>query len=193
MKKNICKILFLLIVLLGLFVNRKNDTAIDKAVTKQNILEQGKYYCIYKGPLTEVTYHIYNSEGEIVLEETTDRPLEIAMIGNYIVDVSTGFGTGIIEHRYYDVATDCFSKGFFDVIACCDELIAYIGGENQERKIVVENIFDYTLFYKEYKLELSEIPMPINEASFENKCSVLKVNYISGEEQLEEEIFLELQ
>jgi hypothetical protein len=35
--------------------------------------------------------------------------------------------------------------------------------------------------------------MPINEASFENKCSVLKVNYISGEEQLEEEIFLELQ
>jgi hypothetical protein len=84
MKKNICKILFLLIVLLGLFVNRKNDTAIDKAVTKQNILEQGKYYCIYKGPLTEVTYHIYNSEGEIVLEETTDRPLETKTIARVI-------------------------------------------------------------------------------------------------------------
>jgi len=44
------------------------------------IIDSGAYYRIYKGNINRVCYNIYNSEGEIVLSEKTDRPLEINMI-----------------------------------------------------------------------------------------------------------------
>lgn len=114
-----------------------------------------------------------------------------------MVDISIGYGSGIIEHRYYNIVTGCFSKSFYDVIASCEQLVAYLDSEKRDgvryRKIIVENIFDGTLFYKEYELDFSGIIMPVDEASFDNNDSELKVKYFLGEEQLEKEIVLKLQ
>lgn len=120
------------------------------------IIDSGKYYRIYKENNNQVRYEIYNPEGKIALSEKTDRPIEINTIGGDIIDIGIGMGTGITIHKYYNANENTFSEEFTNVLTNSDKLIAYIevSKENplENRKVVVQNIFDKSLFYKEFKL-----------------------------------------
>jgi len=76
------KYLYLLVCVLFCFISAcstYNNTVINES-EQTEIIDSGAYYRIYKGNINRVCYNIYNSEGEIVLSEKTDRPLEINMI-----------------------------------------------------------------------------------------------------------------
>lgn len=156
---------------------------------QMEIINSEKYYRIYKESFNQICYEIYNSAGEIVLSEKTEQPLEINMINDNIIDIKIGMGTGITIHRYYDVDRNAFSQKFSYVLSYADELIAYIDvpKENplESRKVIVQNIFDTSLFYKEFQIDFSNVDTPVIEAKFSNHGKFLQLTYLSGKSQVQ--------
>lgn len=175
------KILLLLVCILICFLSACSPN--------KEIIESGKYYSIYKEKesATQVCYNIYNSNGETVLSESTSRPLTIEMIDNETVGIEIGMGTGISIHRFYNAKENVFSQDFSYVVANSNGLIAYIYVPKEtpfeNRKIVVQSIFDRDVFYKEFELDFSDVDTPVVEASFSKDGTSLQITYLSGEEQ----------
>ena len=142
----------------------------------------------YNGEQT-VYYNIYNKKGETVLSEETSRPLKINMINDSIVDIGIGMGTGITVHKYYDANQDLFSQEYTYVVANRNELIAYIAipekNPMENRKIVVQNVFDKNLFCKEFPMDFSKVDTPVVKAEFSEDGKSLQITYLSGEEKTE--------
>lgn len=163
---------------------------------QKEIIDSGKYYRIYKLNTNQTGYDIYNADGAIVLSEKTDRPLEVNMINDDIINIEIGMGTGIAIHTYYSVGENVFSQEFTYVLSNLDELIAYIdvSEENplENRKIIVQNIFDKSLFYKEFQLDFSNVDTPVIEAKFSNDGRNLQLTYISGGNQMQNFAVLDL-
>ncbi|MFR6298733.1 MAG: hypothetical protein ACLUML_05835 [Acutalibacteraceae bacterium] len=50
----------------------------------------------------------------------------------------------------------------------------------ENRKVVVQNIFDKSLFYEEFKLDFSNVDTPVIEAKFSKDGASLLLTYLSG-------------
>ena len=115
-----------------------------------------KYYEIEDLELSSKAYRIYNDEGSLVLEAQTERPLQISMLGRYILEIRIGMGTGISVCRYYDALNDRFSEEYTYVAAATQNFVVYLDGTSlADRKLVVRDLFDGKVFYKEYSLDFS--------------------------------------
>lgn len=163
---------------------------------RTQIIDSGKYYRIYKENDNQVRYEIYNPEGKIALSEKTDRPIEINMISDDTIDIGIGMGTGITIHKYYNANENAFSEEFTNVLTNSDKLIAYIDVSKEtpfeNRKVVVQNIFDKNMFYKEFKLNFSNVDTPVIEAEFSKDGASLLLTYLSGEKQTQTSEILDL-
>lgn len=183
------KYLFLLVFVFFFFISAcsQHKNVVDNELEQLEIIDSGTYYRIYKGNINQVCYDIYNSKGEIVLSQTTDRPLEINMISDDIIDIKVGMGSGIAIHKYYSICENVFSQEFSYVLSSSDKLIAYIHVPKERpfenRKVIVQNIFDKNLFYKEFQLDFSHVDTPVVEAVFSKDGASLQLTYLYGEEQ----------
>jgi len=151
------------------------------------IIDSGKYYCIYKGNSTQVYYNIYDKNGALVLSKQTNRPLKINMLKDDVIDIEIGMGTGVAIHKYYDAAEGVFSQEFCYVLSNSDELVAYIDVPKEkypkDRKVIVQNIFDENEFYKEFSLDFSDVDIPVIKAEFSTDGTSLQLTYLRGKEQ----------
>ena len=198
MKKYIAILLCLLMVT-SLFScsiwNKSNDTESDTSDAEMPEKDNGttdisvddtnkQYYKIEEIGLAKVRYYIYDSDGNIVLSDETDRPLDISMLGDNIVDICIGMGTGISIHKYYDVQNNRFSEEYSYVAAASGNLVAYIDTSMENpmtnRVLVVRDIFDKNTFYKSFGLDFSPtVHDPIESAVFTEDESELEVVYLS--------------
>ena len=124
MKRCFCLIIAITLCLLTSCTLQTADQMCDKS--KEDIIESSKYYKIFNTDEDKVCYQIFNSVGDIVLSETTDRPLNIKMINDSIVDIGIGMGSGIAIHKYFGVENGIFSEEYSYVLSNLNELIAYI-------------------------------------------------------------------
>lgn len=165
-------------------------------LTQMQIIDFGKYYRIYKENDNQVRYEIYGLDGKIALSGKTDRPIGINTIGGDIIDIGIGMGSGITIHKYYNANENTFSEEFTNVLTNSDKLIAYIEVSKEtpfeNRKVVVQNIFDKNMFYKEFKLNFSNVDTPVIEAEFSKDGACLLLTYLSGEKQMQTSKILDL-
>ena len=198
MKKYLALLLCLMMIL-SLFAcattDKNKDTENDTANTESLEKDDGtkdtsisdinkQYYKIEEIELTKVRYYIYDSDGNVVLSDETDRPLHISMLGDNIVDIRIGMGTGISIHKYYDVQSNRFSEEYTYVAATSGNLVAYIDTSMEDpmtnRVLVVRDIFDKNTFYKSFGLDFSPtVHDPIESASFTDGEAELEVVYLS--------------
>lgn len=93
------------------------------------------------------------------------------MISDDTIDIGIGMGTGITIHKYYNANENTFSEEFTNVLTNSDKLIAYIevSKENplENRKVVVQNIFDKSLFYEEFKLDFQMLIPLLSKQNFQ--------------------------
>ena len=190
MKKLLC--LFVCILCCFMSACRDKNTVADNATTETTVLQYeekglmdyGEFYRIYKETEFRMHFHIYNSWGEIVRSESTDKPLKIDMLNDDLVDIGIGMGTGLVVHRYYSVEKNEFSQEFTYVVANRNELVAYIEGDSLvNRKVVIRNIFDRKAFYREFSLDFSPVDTPVEEATFLEDGTSLILTYLSGKDQ----------
>lgn len=189
------KYLYLLIFVLFCFISACLQYEGIKS-KQMEIIDSGKYYCIYKSNSTQVSYNIYDIGGKVILSEKTDRPIKINMINDNIVDIEIGMGSGVAVHKYYGVEQNLFSQDFSFVLSNQNELVAYMEVSKESpfenRKVIVRNIFDKNLFYKEFQLDFSKVDTPIIEAKFLKDGSTLKLTYLSGEDRTQSTTTLDL-
>lgn len=187
MKKYLC--LFASVIFLLLSACSQNQIKVGEQYEHREIIASGKHYSIYKGNGTRLCYYIYDATGKTVLSERTDRPLKIDMLNDDIVDIEIGMGTGIIEHKYYGVEEGVFSQVFTYVLCNSDRLVAYIDvpTENpfEDRKVIVQDIFDKNLFYEEFQMDFSKNDTPVLDARFSSDGTSLQLTYLSGEKEVE--------
>ena len=151
-----------------------------------------KYYEIEHLGLARARYHIYNDNGDLILTEETDRPLQITAIDRYILEIRIGMGTGISVCRYYDALNDRFSKEYTYVAAATQNFVAYLEGTSlADRKLVVSDLFDEKVFYKEYSLDFSpNCHTPIQSAEFIAGDCELHLSYLAGAEEQSLDVIL---
>lgn len=186
MKKYIAFLLCFIMMLSLISCNTEN--AIEATKTPDNsdkaTAPSKQHYKIEKLDLTKVRYYIYDTNGNTVLSDETDRPLDISMLGDNIVDICIGMGTGISIHKYYDVQNNRFSEEYSYVAAASGNLVAYIDTSMEDpminRVLVVRDIFDKNIFYKSFGLDFSPTAHdPIESASFSDGEAELDVVYLS--------------
>ena len=49
------------------------------------------------------------------------------------------------------------------------------------RKVIVHNVFDKSLFYKEFEIDFAKVDTPVLSASFSNDHSQLNLTYLTEE------------
>lgn len=161
------------------------DTGEDAETSEAKVCDSGEYYTLLLNDFT-YTYNIYDKSGKTVLTEESDRPTEINMIGDSIVDIEIGMGTGIQIHKYYSADENVFSDEFSYVIANSGRLIAYVdfhkkNSAKDKTVIAVQDIFDKTAFKKEF---LTTYPIEANstlKAYFSEDGLSLQITYYSAE------------
>lgn len=192
------KYLYLSVCVLFCFLSACStyNNAVNSEPEQAEIIDSGKYFCIYKTNITQVRYFIYDINGEVVLSEETERPIRINMLNDNIVDIGIGMGTGVTIHKYYGVKQNLFSQDFSYVLSNKNELVAYIDVSKEthieNRKVIVQNIFDKSLFYKEFQLDFSNVDTPVIEANFSKDGKSLELTYLSGKEQTQSSAILNL-
>ena len=90
-------------------------------------ISRGSNYLITRESSFVFRYQILDPEGQVVRERILDgKEPQISVLEHGVLDISVGYGTGLIEHTYYDVKRDLFSDPFFYVVANSDGGIAFI-------------------------------------------------------------------
>ncbi|MBR2431602.1 MAG: hypothetical protein IKB23_01675, partial [Clostridia bacterium] len=102
-------------------------------------------------------------------------------ISEELIDISEAYGSGIIRHRYHSIAIDEMSLPFYYVIADHGSIVAYLDGELESRRLVIQDAFQESILYEFTDLNLSAENTPVLEASFSDDASALRIKYMSGE------------
>ncbi len=176
---------FLCFVITLIFCTSFSACGNDNNDTK--IIEAGEFYRIIDvtpedaSETTQLKYEILDPNGAVIFSDTTDRPLNIEMINDTIVDIGIGMGTGEIVHKYYNSENIEFSKEFSYVVANYDDLVAYIYAPNgfENRKLVVEGAFAFSSYYKEFVLDFANDVIPVIKADFSEDGKILNIVYIA--------------
>lgn len=89
-----------------------------------------------------------------------------------------GHGGNSFEKRYYDVSGRRVSQFFPSPVAESDSLVAYFVREDSEIKLIVQNIFDVTILYKEITRDFSDFVFKQNyTGEFIENNSKLRLTY----------------
>jgi len=157
----------------------ENTETADPEASKENHAPKQYFKLEQKG--FGFYYEIYDKQGNVVLSKETSRPTEITMLGETIVDIEIGMGTGLQVHTYYDVEGNRFSEEYVYVAAASGNLVAYVDGESlNDRTLVVRDIFDREIFYKSFGLDFAPaVDTPIESAVFTENENELEVVYLS--------------
>lgn len=166
--------------------NLSNDGNNANADSAQSTFADEKNYVVVKDDGSNYSYTIFNDNKEAVYRGNLgNKSPTVEFVNENLIDIHYSMGTGLINHKYYSIARDCISREYFYVAAVYDELIAYIyvPDENafENRRLVIRNIFDSTVYFKETALDFSRVDTPITEAEFINDGAQLKLKYYSGD------------
>ena len=170
----------------------KEQTDGEIGENEEVIKEENKYYDIQHLESGKDRYIIYGQKGNIALIEETDRPLEISMISDSVVEICTDKGTDSEVREYYDTVNDRFSCEYKYVAAVSGDLIAYVA-EDQDAKhtLIVRDMFDEYVFYKSFEFDFAPgVSNPIKSASFTEGEKELELVYFSERSAIELEATL---
>lgn len=156
----------------------------------QNTIESDPQYKILELGAWEYAYVIYDTQGNIVHQvETGAAYPQISLLEDNILGVQVKKGTGVYVHRYYDLSENLVSKEYQYVIAYCNGNVAYIEVPQehslQERRLVVENIFEENALPKTYDIDFALVDSPVIDAHFINDGKAITITYLSGDGQNE--------
>ena len=153
-------------------------------IKNPQVLEEEKYYKLLQGDGNYYYYYIYDDNKKVIDEGGLYwRKPKISMVNNDIVKFYTQAGTGISTSStfYYSAKKNVLSHWFHSVYDETNELLVF----SDQKKLIVQNIFDKTVYYREFvefKCELSNVIEPFVNAKFINENKQLQVTYLAGKD-----------
>ena len=198
MKKRLLSLLLCGLLVFGATACDTNGTAVDTTpavtttettVPNENpyypqVIKKETHYQIEAIGLGQFRYELYDLDGNVVLSrEVLNKPLDISMHGDDLIDVCIGYGTGLAGHTYYSITKNSLSVEYEYVVANTETLVAFIDGANlTERRLIVKSIFsdvpDEELVYQTFYLDFdASMVMPIVSAKFLSADSLELIYY----------------
>ena len=154
--------------------------------------EKGRYYEIYnitKHTTYKYLYFIFDINSDI-LDYGVDKSPDITMT-NGLVKIDIGCGTGCHNCRYIDPEKRLVSEWFFNPITESETMIVYFSYAGGIR-LIVQDIFDKSKYYKSFARNFSPILYPVSDADFINGGKQLRITYKAGQDEHEVTETLEL-
>ena len=160
----------------------QTDTPKNLSIDVQETIARTKNYHFYKVEDTfELGCEFYNATGEIVFSERSQRPMTVSEIDADLIEIQIGYGTGTIGHRYYSIEKEQISDEFFDVVANHGGKIAYLNGELNDRKLIVQDIYQPVDSGHIFTLDFSPTIAPVTKAAFSEDGSTISLTYLAGQ------------
>ena len=183
------KIIITLICVL-LLVSVAGCTEQPKNVTLED------FYTITKNNDNRFDYTFEDKNGNVLFEnkDTTKEP-SIRELTADVYEITTQTGTGLSTNWavYCDTENSKVSETFYYVLGAKGSYVVYADYENKEHTIIVQDIFNKSVYYETYKLE-NESPVAANVivgSEFTEQGDFV-VTYLSGEEFTKAEIAINI-
>lgn len=163
--------------------NLLGDKKTNSTNAKEKVISAGKNFKVInigKGEERKFRFFIYDSNKKIVKQGEVERmePL-ISYIDAATLEIRFNGGTSAILCQYYDIPNNLFSQQFWNPEVVQNRLVVYTDGKDKSIKLIVQNIFDTKLFYREYLRDFSQVTTPIKSAKFIDK-EHLEITYFKG-------------
>ena len=185
----------LLLILAGVllcFVVAGCDTKPDENEYK----EITDLYTVTKNEDNTCSYSFADLNGNILFEiENVVREPKINMISVNVYELITQTGTGLSTNWavYCDVENSKISETFYYVLGAKGDYVVYADYEEGKHFIIVQNIFDKSVYYKTYELE-NVSPVAADFAlgcEFDGDNNAI-ITYLIGEEYNETKITIDI-
>ena len=203
MKNLFCLLLIIVIIALcgcsEAKINEENTEAVSQTETSSyasEIIDESDYYkVIYNGDFT-YSYEIRDKSGNILLSENSEKAEpHITMMDENTVKLMIQRGTGLATQftTYCNIEKGTVSDEFLYVLTEFDENTVYVQFRGNEHEVIIQNDFDKTAFYKEFKIsDASPIADAITNAEISEDGKILTVTYHTGEDYLETKMLIAL-
>ena len=132
------------------------------------------------------SYTVMDRKGNILQQEDhAPRKPEVLSPSSSVYGLLTQTGTGLSTNWavFFDVETGQVSETFRYVLISQEDYVVYVNYEEGNHSLVVQNIFDPTVYYEVYELE-TNIPLPSIDYKY-TSSGKLVVTYPTDENQTE--------
>ena len=131
------------------------------------------------------SYEVFNKKGELLeAKNELSGIVFLEEFSNGIVHVAVSAGSYARYEWFYDVENGKVSDKFFNISAIQDRKIAYMDFIEDEACLVIRDIFDKKIFYKEIYRDFFETAVPaavLLDVEFADKDKI-SIRYLSGKE-----------
>lgn len=133
-------------------------------------------------------FSIYSDDNSVLYQEKNiEQPVYLSK-NNSLITISVDYGTGLQGVRFFDLNKKIMSKEFWYVISNNDDLVAYIDGDDlDKRMLVIRNIFDENKFSYHANIDFARIDTPVKNAKFLSNNS-LEIEYLNSDNENSEKI-----
>ena len=146
-----------------------NEEFLECTDDRGEVLAYDKHFRIIRPvdlPDWYLQYEIFNRYGELVKSFTVSRPSWIEYINETVLEIGISAGTGVRMVQFYSVKDDVFSDVFDSPFLIKDEIIAYIVRYNDALKLIVQDIFNPAVYYREFLFEEFEYTVRSSSSTY---------------------------
>ena len=149
----------------------------------KEIIEEGNNYRILENSQSEYFCEVIDNSGKIFAKEKVSSLPKFKKMNDNILEMNFGSGNAVYC-QYFDVENKLISEVFGASSAVGYGKIAYMDFLNNQLVLIVQNIFDKNVFYKEFHFDFPPIAVPANavlNAKFLNE-NTLQITYLKGDD-----------
>lgn len=154
------------------------------------------FYTITKNSDNRFDYTFEDKNGKVLFEnKDTTREPSIRELTDNVYEITTQTGTGLSTNWavYCDTENSKVSETFNYVLGAKDSYVVYVNYENKEHTIIVQDIFDKSVYYETYKLENeSPVAADVIVGSEFTEQGDFVVTYNKGEDFAKAEITIDI-
>ena len=166
-------------------VSIEADTMIGQeesvSIEEGTIIEADKHFTIIDAGEQTYPYTIYNADGEVVKSEVCYRIAPwIHYIDQETIEIHIGVGTETFYCVYYDIINDRFSEQYESPVAAEYHKVAFLDQRDDETVLVIRDMFDEKVFYKEFVRDFAAAVSPITYAVFRYEDTLL-ITYMASD------------
>ena len=165
--------------------------------TKNEYKEITELYTVTKNEDNTCSYSFADLNGNILFEiENVVREPKINMISVNVYELITQTGTGLSTNWavYCDVENSKISETFYYVLGAKGDYVVCADYEEGKHFIVVQNMFDKSVYYKTYELEnVSPVAADFALGCEFDSDNKVTITYLTGEDYTETKLTIDIQ
>jgi hypothetical protein len=149
-----------------------------------------EFYSIIKNEEGTYTVKLFDKNKKVIDETTVPKEPHVSKLENDIIQVTISYGSPFYTTYFYNTKANLISKAYDTPVLIDKDKIVFV----QNKKLIVSDIFDKAIYFKEVERNFSETVPPssaIVSAKFINS-NELQIDYYEGKDFTEKSEIIDL-